>query len=443
MVEPNWIWGIVQVVLLCVASVVGMHIFLTVGALGVIFALLYYGNIAAIGLIGVTVWGRAFNYELSMIPLFILMGAWVERAGVGRDAYNAAMIWLSRLKGALAIVSTVANALFGAVTGSALAAVATIGGVGLPEMKRYGYAGTLRTGAIASGAMLSNLIPPSIAALIYCLLTDVSVGKVFIAGIIPGIILMALFCIIVYIWVSLRPNIAPMLPPDVRFTWGERFRSIALIIPIILIFLILIGGIYMGWFSPTEAGGMGAFAVMIVCLAYRRLNWNSLNDGLLRGARLAAMILILLVGAFIYTHTLALTALAMTISNMVASAGLTYIPVTYLIILIFILTGMFLDTMAMQILFIPLFFPVITTVTGAPPMAGVWFGTVCVVLIQLALVTPPIAGVIYLTQMIDGCPTSEVIKGVIPFYAATFGLLVLLIHFPFLSTWLPSMMIGG
>lgn len=443
MVEPNWIWGVVEIVVLCVLCMLGMHIFIALGAMGCFFAWLYTPDMRAIWLIGGVSWERLANYTMSMIPLFILMGAWIAEAGVGRDAFDACMRWLTRVKGSLAIVSTVANALFGAVTGSALAAVAAIGGIALPEMKRYNYNAPLRTGAIASGAMLSNLIPPSIAVIIYALFTDVSVGKLFIAGIIPGIILMTLFCIVVYIWVSLRPGIAPMLPPEVRFTWGERFRSLSLITPIALIFLILIGGIYMGWFSPTEAAGIGAVAVLIICLAYRRLSWRRFNDGLLNAIKMSGFILILLMGAFIYTSTIAMTHIAPAIVDLITGAGLSFVPLAYIVIVIFILAGMFLDTMAMQVLFIPILFPVVVAVPGAPPMVGVWFGTLCVVLIQLALVTPPLAGTLYLTQMIDGCPTRDVVWGVTPFYSATLTLLVLLVHFPFLSTWLPSMMIGG
>ncbi|MFH1032776.1 MAG: TRAP transporter large permease [Chloroflexota bacterium] len=442
MIEANWVWGVIEIVLLCSLCMVGMHIFLVLGTLGWVFSVLYYGDTRAIIQLGGIVWSRSYHYDMSMIPLFILMGVWVEHAGLGKDAYDACMRWFSRMKGSLAIVSIFANAFFGAVTGSALAAVVTIGGVGLPEMKRYGYSAALRTGSIASGSMLSNLIPPSTIAVVYAILTEESVGRILIAGIIPGIILTILFSAVIYVWVSIRPNIAPMLPQDVHFTWGERFRSTFLLIPIIIIFLVLVGGIYLGWFSPTEAAGIGAVTVLIVCLAYRRLSWNGFREAIIGSSRTSGMILIILVGAFLFTGTIAQSRLHMAIIEMVEAAGLTFVPLAYIIIFIFIIAGMVLDTYAMAILFIPLFYPVLSHVAGAPPMVGVWFGTLSVVLFQLAVLTPPFAPILYITQMLDGCPTIEVIKGALPFYVATAILMVLMVQFPIIVTWLPSKMMG-
>ncbi len=443
MIEPNWVWGVIEIFALCVICMFGMHIFIALGIFGVVFAFLYNPDMSSMWLIGNVSWDRLNHYTLSMIPLFVLMGSWVASAGVGRDAFDACMRWLTRVKGALAIVSILANGLFAAVTGSSLSTVATIGGVALPEMKRYGYNAPLRTGSITSGSMLANLIPPSTACIIYALFTDVSVGKLFIAGIIPGIILMTLFCIVIYVWVSLRPEIAPMLPPDVRFTWKDRFQSLTMVFPIVLIFLVLIGGIYLGWFSPTEAAGIGAVTVLIVVLSFRRLDWKAFNAGMLSAIKTSGMILIMIMAAFIFTSTIALTRLAPAIVDIVTAAGLSFVPLAYILIVLFILAGMFLDAMAIQVLFLPILFPVVTSVPGAPPMVGVWFGTLVVLLIQLAHVTPPIASALYLTQIMDGSSTRDVVWGVTPFYSATLILLVLLVHFPFLSTWLPSQMIGS
>lgn len=443
MIEPNWLWGVVETVLVIIGCMMGVHIFITIGVVGVVFAFLYYGDMRAISLIGGTAWSRTFDYAMSMIPLFILMGSWVEVSGMGKDAYDASMKWFARLKGSLAMVTTAATALFSAISGSAVGGIVAVGTIGLGEMKRYGYSAPFRTGVVNGGVLLSSLIPPSTTAIFYALLTDESVGKLFMSGIIPGILITIMFLIIIYVWVTLRPSIAPMLPREITFTWGERFKSIGPIVPIMIIFLFMLGGIYMGWFSPTEAAGMGAFSVLVVCLILRRLTWKSFNEGLLSTAKASAMILLLISAAFIYTHTMALSKFSAEVQKIITDAGLTIIPVTYVFVVVFILAGMFFDLWAMIILFTPIFYPIITGIPGAPPMAGIWLGMMFMLLCDLAAITPPMALCLYITQMIDGCPTIDVIKGSLPFYVACFVMLVLVIHFPFLATWLPGKMIGG
>ncbi|MFH1031561.1 MAG: TRAP transporter large permease [Chloroflexota bacterium] len=414
MITPNWIWGLIEIGILSFLAMIGVHIFIVLGIIGTVFAFLYYGDMRAITIIGGSAFARGSEYAISMVPLFLLMGAWVQQAGLGKDAYDACVRWFSRIKGSLAIVSIIANALFGTVTGSAFAAIATIGGISLPEMRRYGYSATLRTGSIASGSMLSNLIPPSTIAIFYALLTEESVGRLFIGGIIPGIILTIFFCIVIYIWVSLKPDAAPMLPSTVRFTLWEKIRGSATIAPIIVIFLVIIGGIYLGWFSPTEAAGIGAFTVLVVALAYRRLPWKKFDAGLLGAVRTSGMILILLVGAFLFAHTLSLTKISTAMGRIVTDAGLSYIPLTYIVVLIFIIVGLPLEGFTLLIFTVPILYPLMKETPGAPEMAGIWFGTLVVLLVMLAAATPPIAGMLYLTQLIDGCPTKDVIIGVTP-----------------------------
>ncbi|MFH1031176.1 MAG: TRAP transporter large permease subunit, partial [Chloroflexota bacterium] len=286
-------------------------------------------------------------------------------------------------------------------------------------------------------------IPPSTTAIFYALLTDESVGKLFMSGIIPGVILTLAYFVIIYIWATIRPSVAPMLPADIKFTWGERFKSIAPIVPIMIIFLFMLGGIYMGWFSPTEAAGMGSFSVLVVCLVLRKLSWKTFHEGLLNTARSAGMILILISAAFIYTHTMALSKFSVEVQDIIVNAGLGMLPVTYTFVVVFILAGMFFDLWAMIILFTPIFYPIITGHPGAPPMAGIWLGCMFMLLCDLAAITPPMALCLYITQMIDGCPTIDVIKGTIPFYITCAGMLVLIVQFPFIATWLPGKMIGG
>ncbi|MFH1032497.1 MAG: TRAP transporter large permease [Chloroflexota bacterium] len=442
MIQPNWVWAMVEIVVLTVVSMIGVHVFTAIGITAAVFLLLYKGFSLGLPHIGSTVWGWMYDYSLSMLPLFLLMGAWVEIAGLGKDAYDAAMRWLVRLKGGLAMVSIAAVGLFGAVSGSGFAAVATIGGIGLPEMRRYGYSAALRTGAIVSGAMIDNLIPPSMFMVLYGILTNESVGKMFIAGIVPGVVLVILMMVEIYVWVSLRPADAPMLPREVHFTFMEKLKGSVTVIPIAIIFLFLIGGIYLEWFSPTEAAGMGAVSVLIVALVLRRMSWQNFNNGLVNSAKTTSMLLIQVAGAFIFSETIAETRLADIIANWMIAANLSYIPLSYFFIIFMIIIGIPLEGVVMLILFIvPIFYPILQKI--GPPMPGIWLGIMSVIVTSLAAVSPPIAATLYLAQMIDGkCSTAEVIKGSLPFYLVTLSLLVLLIHFPWLATWLPDKMLG-
>ncbi|MFH1032122.1 MAG: TRAP transporter large permease [Chloroflexota bacterium] len=439
MIDPNWIWGIFEIVLLTALVMSGVHVFISVGVVSIVFAVLYYGDLSGINLVGTTILNRTFTYEMSMVPLFILMGAWVEVAGLGKDAYDACMKWLSRLKGSLAYITTASNALFSAVSGMALAGVATIGSIALPEMKRYGYSAKLRTGVVSGGTLLSSLIPPSAVAVIYSLFTDESLGQLFMSGVIPGIIMVVLFIAIIYIWVTLRPSAAPMLPREVHFTWGERFRAIGGVGPIAVIFLFMMGGIYLGWFSPTEAAGMGAFGVLAVTLVLRRMSWHNFNEALNSTLRLSAYTFFILGGAFVFSHTLAITKLGTGIGNLIAGTGLNRVVIMYIIAIIVIIAGTALDMFPMTVLFIPVFYPLVISLG----FSGIWFGCLWMLLMDLAMVTPPLAGPLYLTQLIDGCSTKDVMLGVIPFYTACFIVVVLMIQFPAIVLWLPTKMVGG
>ncbi|MFH1031455.1 MAG: TRAP transporter large permease [Chloroflexota bacterium] len=443
MIEPNWIWGLIEVIVLVTLCIVGPHIFAAIGFTAAIFAILYYDDVRSIVLIGNTLWSQHFTYTMSMVPLFILMGAWVESSGLGKDAYDCFMKWLARVKGGLAYVSVLATGVFGAVSGSGIATVAAIGGIGLPEMKRYGYSAPLRTGSIVSGVMIDNLIPPSVTAVLYSLLTDESIGKMFIGGIVPGIVLMFLISVIIYVWVTLRPAAAPRLPSEVRFTLMEKIKGSASTFPIGIIFFFMIGGLYFGWISATEAGAVGAFSVLIIAIVFRRMNRKIFAAGLRGASRTTAMLLIMIGGAFVFAATMMMTRLSDQLGVIIQGIGLDFIPLAYLYMVLIIIVGVPLDTMAILIVFMPIFYPIFKLMPDAPPMAGIWFGIMNVILCSLAALTPPIGTPLYLTQMIDGCATKEVFKGVVPFYVSTVALMALLIHFPFLATWLPSKMIGG
>ena len=361
--------------------------------------------------------------------------AFVAESGLGKDAYDAFGKWLSKLRGSLAIVSTFACAAFGAVTGSSAANIVTIGGISIPEMKRYGYSKTLRTGTIASASILANLIPPSMSCIVYSVLTRVSIGQLFMAIIIPGVILTLMYVGTIYVWARIRPGAAA--PIDIKYSWGDRFKALRFPIPIAVIFLVMIMGIYEGWFSPTEAGGIGAATVFIVVLAMRRMSRGVFIRGMGNALRMTGMIMIIVIGAFTIMYTMTMTRIADVMGDIVLGWGLGPVFIVIFVAVLFIIGGFALQSLPLVILFLPLFFPLVTE-------AGwneVWFGVFIVILMEIALVTPPMAGNIYITDLLDDeANTTDIIKGVIPFYIAAMVLLALMIAFPIIATFLPSTM---
>ncbi len=435
MVEALPILGVVEVILLIVLCIVGLHIFVVIGILGVAFSILYMGWSTGVAQIGQFTWAYSWHYIMSMVPLFILMGAFVAHSGLGRDAYNSFARWSGRVRGSLAMVSTLSCAAFGAVTASSAANIVTIGSIAIPEMTRYGYSKTLRTGSIASASILANLIPPSMSCIVYSILTRESIGSLFIAIIIPGIILTIMFVGTIYVWAKIRPGAAP--PIDISYSWKEKFTSIKYPIPIMVIFLVMIGGIYQGWFSPTEAGGIGAATVMIVVLVMRRMKRPMFVSAMGMALRLTGMIMIIVIGAFLVAYTMIMSRIGDAMGDVITAWGLGPVPIVILVAVLFIIGGFALQSLPLVVLFLPLFFPLVTEAGWDP----IWFGVFIVILMEISLVTPPMAGNIYITDLIDPeASIMDIIKGVIPFYVAAVALLVLMIAFPTIATFLPGTM---
>ena len=435
MVEALPILGIVEIILLVILCMVGLHIFVVIGILGVVFTILYMGISTGIHQIGQFTWAYSWHYIMTMVPLFILMGSFVAQSGLGKDAYEAIAKWMARFRGSLAMVSTLACAAFGAVTGSSAANIVTIGSIGIPEMTRYGYSKTLRTGAIASASILANLIPPSMSCIVYSILTRESIGKLFMAIIVPGVILTVMYVLTIYVWARLKPESAPRI--DIKYSWKERFSSIRYPIPIMVIFLVMIGGIYEGWFSPTEAGGIGAATVMIVILVMGRMKRGMFVSAMGMALRLTGMIMIIVIGAFLIMTSLTMSRIADAMGDVILGWGLGPVPIVIFVAVLFVVGGFALQSLALVVLFLPLFFPLVIEAGWDP----IWFGVFIVVLMEISLITPPMAGNIYITDLIDPeASIMDIIKGVVPFYIAAVALLALLIAFPILATWLPSTM---
>ena len=435
MVEATPLWGFLAVLVLLSLTVLSVPIAASMGIVGTLMFILFYGDIASIYLAGLTAWGSAAKYSFSMFPLFVFMGALISKSGLGADAFEGFYKLMGRLRGGLAMVSTMTCSLFGCVTGSSASTIVAIGGTAIPEMKKYGYDKGLRVGSIAVNGCLANLIPPSLAAVMYCLISETSVARVFIAGLIPGLILTVLLLAVIYIWVLLKPEAAPQ--PTETFTLREKIGALKTPLPILAIFAFMIVGIYRGFFSPTEAAGMGVVFTILTMVLMGKFTWRRFFDALRDTVTTFTFAFVILIGAMLFAHTIAISRLPWFIAEHLFGVFDSPIGMIYLVLVVFLIAGCILDSWGMLVLLVPLFLP-------AVEQAGydkIWFGVMVVMMIEMGLLTPPVAGNIYITQLVDGEVTAmDVIRGTLPFYVTVLGLTVLLLHFPMIALWLPSTM---
>ena len=396
MVEATPFWGFLAVLVLLTLSVLSVPIAASMGIVGVLMFILFYGDIASLYLAGLTAWGSAAKYSFSMFPLFVFMGALISNSGLGAGAFEGFYKLMGRMRGGLAMVSTMTCSLFGCVTGSSASTIVAIGGTAIPEMKRYGYAKGLRVGSVAVNGCLANLIPPSLAAVMYCLISETSVARVFIAGLIPGLILTGLLLAVIYIWVLLKPEAAPQ--PTETFTLREKIWALKTPLPILAIFAFMIVGIYRGFFSPTEAAGMGVLFTILAMVLMGKFTWRRFFDALRDTVTTFTFAFVILIGAMLFAHTIALSRLPWFIAEHLLGVFDSPIGMIYLVLLVFLIAGCILDSWGMLVLLVPLFLP-------AVEQAGydkIWFGVMVVMMIEMGLLTPPVASNIYITQLVDG-----------------------------------------
>lgn len=384
-----------------------------------------------------TVYDEAATYPYMVIPLFIVMGSFAGASGMTKDIYRCLDKWLRLLPGGLAVASISACAAFAAVSGSAVATTATLGNIALPEMKRYKYSDQLSTGAIAAGGTLGFLIPPSLGFVVYGMLTEQSIGKLLVAGMIPGILLALAFCAVVIVWVKLSPSAAPT--QDKKVTWAERFVSLKGIMEPMGLFLLVMFGIYGGLFTPTEAGAVGASLLFLSVLIKRKLTWKSLVAALQEALRTSVMVLFLVAGASIFTYFLALSTIPMQAANWVTSLDVSPNVILIAIIVVYLFLGCFLDAISMMVLTMPVVFPVMNALNYDP----VWFGVVAVLMMQAGLITPPLGlNIFTIAGVAKDIKVETIFRGVVPFLLAVFLVVALLIAFPGIATYLPSQMTG-
>lgn len=390
---------------------------------------------AALPKVAETVWGVANNYPYTIIPLFILMGSFAGSGGITRELYNTFDKWARRLPGGLGIATIAACAAFGAVSGSSVAAAAAMGSVALPEMRRFGYDPKLGCGVIAAGGTLSFLIPPSLGFVVYGMLTEQSIGKLLISGILPGLLMSGAFIACVITLVGMNPALAPRSTEKVTF----RDKLIALkgVWEVLLVFFIVMGGIYLGFINPTEAGAIGATALFIIVIIKRKLTKQNLFSALLEMARISIMVLFLVAGATLFSYFLALSTIPTAVSTWIAGLGVSKYIILVIIVAIYFLLGCFLDSVSMMVLTLPVIFPVIVTIGFDP----IWFGVLLVLMMEAGLITPPVGLNIYtIAGIAKDVPMGTIFRGALPFLLSIIATAIILTVFPQIATYLPNLM---
>jgi tripartite ATP-independent transporter DctM subunit len=388
---------------------------------------------AALGVLKTVPYTTFSQQSLSVIPLFMLMGSFCFSAGISEDLYRGIHKWLGHLKGGLAMATVVACACFAAISGSSLATVATLGKVAMPEMKRYNYSPALATGAIAAGGSIGILIPPSVILIIYGVMTEQSIGKLFMAGFIPGI-LEAVFYIVT-IWVITKRN--PALGPKGPVTpLREKIEALGKIWEVVILFLVVIGGIYLGWFTPTEAAGVGAFGAFLFTLIRKKLNWQSFKESLVSTTLTSGMLFSIILGAMILGYFLAVTRLPHELATYVAALPVNRYVILILILFTILVLGCIMDSMAIVLLTIPVFYPLVLQLGFDP----IWFGILVVRITEMGLITPPVGLNVYIIKGISGVPMKTVFKGIYPFLIADCCEVILLMAVPQITLFLPNLM---
>ena len=383
-----------------------------------------------------TPYSVAASFTFTMLPLFILMGLFAEAGGISQHAYEVGHKWLGRLPGGLAITTVFANALFAATCGVSAAAAAVFTKMAYPEMRKYGYQKGLALSSIAAAGTLAVLIPPSILMILYGVMTGASVGKLMIAGFIPGIILALFLAVAIYIRVKMNPSLAP--PVLVSATWTERLLSLRKVWGVFFLVLLVIGGIYGGIFTPTEAGATGAFGAFLLAVLARRLTWRNLASTLSETAGTVAMLFVILIGAQVYSRFLAVSGVGTRFVEGVMGMGLPPMAIMAAFVVLYLILGTLIDGISILLITLPIIYP-ITQALGWNP---VWFGIIVIVLIEIGLVTPPFAVNVFVVKAAAADATlEEVFRGIFPLFIAMVIFLILIIAFPQLSLFLPGLML--
>ena len=427
--------GIIVMVLIFLSRMPVAYVMAMIGYLG--FSIVVSGQ-GGLNLLPRNIYDVFSSYGLTTIPLFILMGQLAFNSGISRRLYSTGYKFLGNTRGGLAMATVSACTAFGAVCGSSPATAATMATVGLPEMKRYKYADELATGSVASGGGLGMIMPPSVVLIVYGILTEQSIGALFVAGIFPAILVTILFIISIFIRCTLAPEQGPR---GESFSWGEKLKSLLGMVETLAVFILVMGGLFMGMFTPTEAAAVGSFGVLLVSLFRRQLTWKGFVESLYGTLGTSCMVMLLIAGAIVFGKFLAVTRIPFDIANWVGGFDLPSYIIMAIIIGIYFVGGCFMDALAFVTLTVPIFFPVVMQLGYDP----IWFGIIIVMVTEMGVITPPVGINVYVVfgvakRVIGEVPLEAIFKGIFPFLIAVIAGVIILMIFPEIILFLPNLM---
>jgi len=426
--------GVIGIAILIILLFSDMPVGFVMGFLGFL-GFSYVVNVeAGMALLARDVWDVFSSYGLTVIPLFVFMGQIAFHSGISRRLYDSAYVFLGHRRGGLAMATVGACAGFSAISGSTNATAATMATVTLPEMKRYNYDMGLATGTVAAAGSLGILIPPSVVFIVYGILTEQSIGKLFAAGILPGILLASLFIAVIHLRVRYNPSLAP---PGPKTTWDQRLRSFGGVAETLFIFALVMGGLFFGIFTPTEAAAAGAFLTLFLSVIRGQLSWNGFIQSLADTTRISCMVMIIVTGAVVFGHFMAITRVPFDLAAWVAALPLPRFAIMLVIILLYLCGGCFMDALAMVMLTVPIFFPVAQALGFDP----IWFGVVIVLITEMGVITPPVGVNVYVVYGVaKDVPLEVIFKGVLPMLLALVVCNLMILVFPQIALFLPGLM---
>jgi C4-dicarboxylate transporter DctM subunit len=404
---------------------------------GVVGFAIIAGIEKSLSVLNYTAWSVAKMEMLICLPLFIVMGRIVYESGMGDKLFELASSFVGRLRGGLAMAVSLGCGAFGAVSGSVIAAVGTFGPIAIPELAKYRYDKNFSATVVACSSTFASMIPPSIAFIIYASITETSIGKLFMAGIIPGIITVVVYCFTIYIMVRINPSLAPETAP--KATWRQRGQLTLSNIPLGCVALLILGGIYLGWFTPTESAGIGALAVFALAMATRRTGLKKISNCCISSVRTVAMVILLITGGFVLGYFVAVTRVTLIIGEYIAALGLNHFLLVAIIFLFYLILGCVMDQGAMMILTVPILYPALEAVG----FNSIWFGVFVIKAAEIAVITPPVGMIVYVTEGAVGdksVRSAKIFRRIIPFVIADTFVLALITAFPQICLWLPGTM---
>jgi len=435
--NPTWT-GVVGILVMLAIFMTRMPVAYVMALVGYLGFSVMISPRGGLSLLSRSIYETFASYGLTTIPLFILMGQLAFNCGIGRRLYDSAYKFMGSTRGGLAMATVTACTAFGAVCGSSPATAATMATVGLPEMRRYGYGDALASGSVASGGGLGMIMPPSVVLIVYGILTEQSIGALFVSGIFPAIVITVLFIVCILIWCRFEPAQGP---PGDKFTVKQKIRSLSGMADTLIVFALVMGGLFFGLFTPTEAAAVGAFGVLAVALVRRQIGWSGIVKSLYETLRTSCMVMFLIAGAVIFGKFLAVTRIPFNLAAWIGALDLPAYLVLTAIVAVYFVGGCVMDALALVMLTIPIFYPVILNLGYDP----IWFGVIIVLVTQMGVITPPVGINVYVVYgvsqtVVGGIPLERIFRGILPFLVAIVVGIVLMVIFPQIILYLPNLM---